>query len=125
MFELTRIHVMYFQTLLDLIGALGCIYILAVVTQAYGFGSAHARLQLIHRLGLVGVSSAFAFHAYDIVSRPALHGLTTPNIILHAMLIYCVIVSGVRLRRAQLEIERRGGDSAGRNGGLFSGPFHS
>jgi hypothetical protein len=126
MFEFTptREHVVYFQTGLDLIGCFGCICILAVVTQAYGFGSFRARLQFLHRVGLVLVSAAFAYHAYDIVMAPEKHGLTPPNIILHAALIFCVIISGVRLRRAQLEVERRGGETAGSNGGMFSGPFH-
>lgn len=123
--DVFRLHVMYLQTILDITGALGCVCILALVTQAYGFGSSAARLQLLHRLGLVGVASAFAFHAYDIISAPARHGLTLPNIVLHILLIYCIIISGIRLRRAQLEIEAQGGYTAGSNGGMFTGPFHN
>lgn len=119
--EFSREVMGFLQVVIDIISALTVLYVAVVITAQYGFHNTKERLQFAHRVCLVLVSVAFAYHAEDIMMNFSRHGLTATNVLLHLSLMSCIVISTIRMTRQAT----KGAHVPYKNGGSITGPLRS
>lgn len=109
--------------LIDMAAAAIFTYVAVFVSRNFGFGTFEQKLQTAHRFALLFVAFCFAWHAEDIASNTAAHGLAFSNLALHVGILTITALGAFRLHRASKNEEHLKQLIQQSNGGAFFGPY--